>query len=568
MPLPTTIKRGLSLGKSKNITPDPRNKPSVQPSQSSASALQRALHKSTFLYGAAPPTTGTELTPEQVQDLLGMLSQPVSTPMLTTSIARLPSPLSRHPKSLFPYCLCDTHGWFDLRWIDELTDILGAEIGPHLNHLRSVPNWLTSTESKEILDILDPFAHIFPAPDPDGPGTVNPNECNDPKCGVVACKLTCKACKLSTLFQDAEAVKALNICAKGRKKGGRPWPVSCAWLDPLPPRPGWAAKWKKEGLPVLSDRIIARRWRKSGRQERMTEGMKSVQAEVMADRDSAARVLDQMTRQSVQSALVDSDSVYNNITGRPWSSREDATQSSATINLLRKLGLENDDGEEQVVGKGSVPWAKAYEMLTTSQPSSVRGSIHHVDEDDGESEQVGPGGRSTLVAESSRTPNATPFAEQSRERTDNFATASILECSEGRDGTQSTSASTSSRDSVSTWNSSSSRSSRGSRASLLGNESSPSHSWPYLIEGKDGRTESRDSWAYFNNSPLASVRSSGSQTQTMASRSKLDLVEQLEHKPRYSSVPDIPARSAARSLARGRGLSPAHERVETTQSRI
>lgn len=436
--------------------------------------------------------------------------------------------------------------------------MIGAEIGHHLNHLRSAPNWLTSIETKEILNMLDPYAHVFPAPDPNVPRMENPRECNDSKCGVAACKLTCKACRLSTFFQNTEAVKALNICAKGRKKGGRPWPVSCAWLDPLPSRPGWAAKWKKEGLPILSDRIIARRWRKSGRQERPTEGMKSVRAEVMADRDSAARVLDQMTRQSVKSALVDSDSVYNNITKRPWSIHEEAMQSSATISLLRKLGLDNDDGEEQVVEKRSVPWAKSYETVDE-------------DEDDDEGEQVGRDRRSTfvgVVGELSRTPNEIPFEEQSRERIYDPRTASIPGYSNGRDRSNSRVASTSSRDSVSSWDSSGSRSSRGSSATLLGNAAFPSHSSPYLEEGEDdGKTESRDSWAYFNNSPLARVRSSVSHAKSMPSQSRLNLEDQPEHQPRYSTVPDIPAKSAARSSAGGRGLSSAREKRETMQSR-
>lgn len=536
MPLPTRIKRGLSLGKSgdKRVV-DPRSKPLAQPSQSSASALHRAIHKSTFLYGHAPPTTGTKLTPEQVRNLLDMLSLPSSTPMLTTNIARLPSPLSRHAKSSFSACLCDIHGWFDIRWIEELMDVIGAEIGPHLNHLRNAPKWLTTMETKKILDMLDPYTHIFPAQDPDGPRMASPYQCTDTTCGIEACKLTCKACKLSIFFQDTEAVKALNVCAKGRKRGGKPWPVSCSWLDPLPPRPGWAATWKKEGLPILSDRIIARRWRKSGRQERMTEGMKSVQAEVLADRDSVASVLDQMTRQSVQSALVDSDSVYNEITGRKWSVHEEAKQSSATINLLKRLGLDNDDGEEQVFQGGCVPCVKSYETLATNQPQSARGSIHHVDgdEDHDVGEKVGRGRRSTLLVESPRTTNGGTASHDHK------------------------TASGSSRDSVSSWNS---RSSHSSRAA------SPSHSSPYVEAGKDdGRTESRDSWANFSNSPLAKGRSPGSQTQSMASKTKVNVIEQSEHNLRCSAAPAIPPRSPARLSARARGLASAHEKHETRQ---
>lgn len=536
MPLPTRIKRGLSLGKSgdKRVV-DPRSKPLAQPSQSSASALQRAIHRSTFLYGPVPPTTGTKLSPEQVRNLLDMLPQPNSTPMLTTNIARLPSPLSRHAKSSFSACLCDIHGWFDIRWIEELMDIIGAEIGPHLNHLRNAPKWLTTVETKKILDMLDPYTHIFPAQDPDGPRMASPYQCTDTKCGIEACKLTCKACKLSIFFQNSEAVKALNICAKGRKRGGKPWPVSCSWLDPLPPRPGWAATWKKEGLPILSDRIIARRWRKSGRQERITEGMKSVQAEVLADRDSVASVLDQMTRQSVQSALVDSDSVYNEITGRKWSVHKEARQSSATINLLKRLGLDNDDGEEQVFQGGCVPCVKSYETLTTNQPESARGSIHHVDEDENHDvgEKVRRDRRSTLLVESPRTTNG-----------------GVARYSHGT-------ASSSSKGSVGSLNS---RSFRNSRAA------SPSHSSPYVEAGKDdGRTGSRDSWANFDNSPLARSRSSGPQTQSMASKTKVNAIGQSEHNSRCSAAPAIPPRSPARLSASARGLLSVHEKHETRQ---
>lgn len=255
------------------------------------------------------------MTSEQVGDLLYMLAQPVSTPMLTTSIANLKSPISRHSKSCAAVNLCEVHTWLELRWIDELTDVIGEEIGPQLSHLRSAPSWLTSTETKEILGMLEPYAHIFPAPDPDGSRMANPYACYDPKCEICL-GMTCKACKLSMFFQNAEAVKALNVCAKGRKRGGRAWPVSCAWLDPLPSRIGWQMAWRKEGLPILSDRRIARRWRRSGRQEGMTEEMRNVQGEVIADRDALSREFDKVIRRSVKSALVDSDSVVNEITER------------------------------------------------------------------------------------------------------------------------------------------------------------------------------------------------------------------------------------------------------------
>lgn len=620
MALPTSLK----LGKTKKTS-------STSTSQSSASALQRALHKSTFLYGPAPPTTG-KLTPEQVREFLDVLSLPVNTPMLTTRIAKLPSPLSRSSQTLPVSCLCNTHGWFDLQWIDEMTEIVGGEIGPHLDHLRSAPNWLTSVETKEILGMLDPYAHIFPARDLDGSRMANPHVCEEPTCRVCR-KFPCKACRLSIFFQNKEAVKALNICAKGRKKSRKLWPVSCSWLDPQPKRSGWASAWKREGLPVLSDRIIARRWRKSGRQEKMTEEMKSVQSEVIADRDlaasilereeqrsvhdtiipdrrsvhstinpdrsSAAKVPDRGSRQSVRSALVDSDSVIDDITGRPWSVRDPAMRSSDTLGLLRKLGLDDDNREEP----------------------AVRGSYHQVDNDDDDdlTEPLSPYSRRKPHASNSQIPSNHSYTESrqsfnsrsnghsqaasnrgysdGRESLDSRShgrpASSNRGYPDGRDSLLSRPASTRSRDSVSSWNS---HASRGSTATLrapaasstwtLRNpEASTNHhnrnsstSRPREASvdhsssrprgnNRDRKHESVDSWAHFNSSPLSRDHSSMAQAQSEPHRSRLDVSGQPERRSRYSAAPEIPVRSSARSSRRSHGMSSATRERESVYNR-
>ena len=373
MPLRDALSRGLSFSKPKGQKVESsRPGPQLVRSQATASALQRSIQKSTFLNGRQPPKANTPLNSEQILDLIFMLSQPVDTPLLTTSIASLKPPLSRPEKSSPANCLCNVHTWFDLRWIDDLTAVIGEEIGPRLENLRNAPRQLRSVETDEILGMLQNYAHIFPSKDPDSSRMANPYQCNARNCMV--CTITsCRACKLSQFFQNEDAVKALNVCAKGRKKRRSPWPDACAWLDPEPGR-GWEHKWRKEGLPILSDRIIVRHWRRAGGPERLTAAMASIQAEVMADKEAVEKELERATRLSMKSELTTDHSAYDDIVDRKWTMRVEPMQSSETVNLLRKMGMDDDEETDEHIGeRRSDSYETAYHNLVgTSARNSSR----------------------------------------------------------------------------------------------------------------------------------------------------------------------------------------------------
>ena len=358
MPLAQTLSHGLSFAKSKPKGESSRSKPPVAPSQVKSSGLHRSIQKSTFLNGRPPPRSRSSLTPEQILDLTYMLAQPVDTPLLTTSIASLKYPLTRAERSSPVHCLCNVHTWFELQWIDELTSIIGQEIGPGLQHLRDAPRQLRSIETDEMLGMLENYAHIFPAQDPDHSRMANPYECTVPNCSV--CNITsCRACRLSQFFQNEAAVRALNVCVKGRKKRNRPWPEACAWLDPLPGS-GWEMKWRKEGLPILTDRIIIRKWRHSGGQQRLTTAMASVQAEILAHKEAVERQFDKATK-------VTEETAYDEILDRRWTMCEEAMRSDETIKLLEELGMGDDERSEQGRRSRADSYTAAYHGLMGRQ---------------------------------------------------------------------------------------------------------------------------------------------------------------------------------------------------------
>ena len=421
MPLPHSLSRGLSLGKSKEPKyENPRPRPALSRSKTTTSALQRSFNKSKFFSGRQPPRSNSSLTSEQILDLTYMLSQPIYTPLLTTSIASLSPPLTRSNKSSPAHCLCDVHTWFDLRWIDELTAIIGEELGPRLDNLRSAPSQLRSVQTDEILGMLQSYAHILPADDPDGSRMANPYQCNIRDCAV--CSITsCRACKLSQFFQNGDAVKALNICVKGRKKRNRPWPEACAWLDPEPGR-GWEMKWKKEGLPVLTDRIIIRAWRKAGGPERLTAAMASVQIKVLADKEAVEKGLDAVTRLSTASEETMVQSAYDGIVERKWTTYEEAMKSTETLNLLRKLGMDDDEGEEHTGERRADSFEAAYHnLMGTSTESHSRPSSH----DHGIQEEVGRCSRVSSLASTS--PNSQARSSRASSAASRMSTISEAE---------------------------------------------------------------------------------------------------------------------------------------------
>lgn len=264
--------------------------------------------------------------------------------------------------------LCDVHTWCDIRWIEHLTDVIGYEIGPRLENLRTAPRQLISLETEELLGMLHPYIHIFPFSDPSTPSTPNASECNIQDCGVCN-TTTCKACKLSSFFQNSEAVKALLMCAKGRKKRNHAWPEAIAWLEPEP-GPGWEGRWREEGLGVLSDRIIIRRWLKIGGRERMASvsGMVGESEEDVCVREGES----EMGREK----RVTGCSTYDAIVERNWTLMPEAGESSETVELLQTMGM-GKDGKRVGVAEGegrAESWGTAYDMLVGS-PQAMRASI-------------------------------------------------------------------------------------------------------------------------------------------------------------------------------------------------
>lgn len=352
MRLPTTLARAFSLGKSQEGHDRSGNRSSRGRSQPTVSAIQRSHHKSNFLYGRQPPTTEAGLGPKQVTELTYILSLPLGTPLLTSKIANLKPPLTRSVNSNAPADLCDVHTWLEPIWIDELTAVIGEEIGPRLDSLRNAPRQLRSVRTEEIIGLLGKYAYMFPTTYSDTSRLTSPLQSNLQSCDFYS--VSCKGCRLSQIFQNAEVLKALNVCVKGRKKRSGPWPDACAWLDPTP-RPGWEMRWKIEGLPILSDLIIIRQFRKIGGEERLAEAMASIQSEVFAKKEAI--------RLSVKSERT-TGNVLDEIVERDWSVYENPFASSETVNLLNKIDdLEADDR-----------WSQAYANLIGEPPQSSRSS--------------------------------------------------------------------------------------------------------------------------------------------------------------------------------------------------
>ena len=72
--------------------------------------------------------------------------------------------------------------------------------------------------------------HLFPT---ERKGRSEGEECHRDNCSI--CSLaSCPACKLSLFLQNEDAVRAVRMCAFGRKKKREEWPEACAWLDTEP----------------------------------------------------------------------------------------------------------------------------------------------------------------------------------------------------------------------------------------------------------------------------------------------------------------------------------------------
>ena len=178
--------------------------------------------------------------------------------MLATRIAALGPPLTRPSFTNAPNCLCQAHTWFELRIVEELEELIGKEIGPRLAKLRTCPRDLVSPQTEDLLQILEPYIHLFPAKGAEAGHSSDDAVCHRQNCSL--CNMTnCVACKLSLFMQNSEAVWAVKTSALGRKKKRGPWPELSVWLDPEPGI-GWESKWMRQGHNILKDRIRVRQW--------------------------------------------------------------------------------------------------------------------------------------------------------------------------------------------------------------------------------------------------------------------------------------------------------------------
>ena len=141
--------------------------------------------------------------------------------------------------------------------------MIGNEIGPRLARLRTFAADVLAPETREVLMTLEPYLHLFPAPRSEAGASSDVSDCHRDTCSI--CSLTsCPACKLSLFLQNPDAVRAIRICAFGRKKKREEWPEACAWLDPEPGS-DWEARWRREGNEILRDRAMVQRSDKNAR---------------------------------------------------------------------------------------------------------------------------------------------------------------------------------------------------------------------------------------------------------------------------------------------------------------
>ena len=366
MSLARTLSQKLHLSKPKEARSENiGGRPRLGRSKTTTSALHWFIQKSAFLYGRNSPTTGTQLTPEQVLDLTYMLSLPVGTPLLSTRIAGLGQPLSRSAKSAAPGDLCSVHAWFEPKYIHRLSAVFSEELGPWLDSIRKAPPRLRSAETDEMLEVLENYAPIFL---PDGSGIADHGQCHLRDCSI--CNMTkCTACKLSSIFQNEGAVKALNMSVKGRKKKDFPWPEACAWLDPQPGS-GWELKWRQEGLAVLSDRIIIRKWRKLGGHERLTEAVAKVQSETLANKREVEKGLRRLSSRKEPTS-----NAYDEIVERRWSVCDKTFASNENLKLFTKM--EKMDMIDEEEPQADERWGEAYANLVGKAPDDSRPISHH-----------------------------------------------------------------------------------------------------------------------------------------------------------------------------------------------
>ena len=241
-----------------------------RPQRSTISAnLSRKLYSILDYHDPWEDIPTTTLVPSQAQALTYLLSLPLSAPLLSTKIAWLRAPLSRHKDSLWPQDLCETHTWFEPRYLRELTQLIAKELWERSEGLYAFPWECMGKEVRSMLyDTLWHYRHEF-ALSKDANKSKGPDVIGSPYEAFAKPNFPmeqCMACRLSSLFQDEKAVKALTTLCKGRKRHKYTWPELLAFLEPVERRtdPDWRARWIKDGKDVRRERRRVRLWRKCG----------------------------------------------------------------------------------------------------------------------------------------------------------------------------------------------------------------------------------------------------------------------------------------------------------------
>ena len=231
--------------------------------------LARKIHSVLGHRDAWADIPTTNITTPQAEALVYLLSLPLSTPLLTTKVAWLGAPLSRHGSSLWPKDLCETHTWFEPKYLHQLTQLIGKELWDRSEGLYAFTEERLGEEVRVMLyETLWPYREIFPRPEEGverkGPERIgSPYEAfSKPNCS----QESCTACKLSLFFEDRKAVRALALLCKGRKQHRYTWPELLAFLEPVEKGrdPNWRRRWVREGKDVRRERRRVRHWRERG----------------------------------------------------------------------------------------------------------------------------------------------------------------------------------------------------------------------------------------------------------------------------------------------------------------
>ena len=250
--------------------------------------------------------------------------------------------------------------------------MIRQEIGPRLARLRSYNSerdGLLGEETREVLVTLEPYLHLFPIPGgEEGEGGSEKKECHRETCSI--CNLAnCPACKLSLFLQNPDAVRAIRVCAFGRKKKHEDWPEACAWLDPEPGSE-WEARWRREGNEILRDRASVQRCNKNKKARLSAESENSERSEYSRGSTGATSVASDKGSHLEKSSAAESlrDEYSNDGDTAPAESlreeylneEETAHEETAPAESLREEYLNEEETAHEETADREKTWAEDF----------------------------------------------------------------------------------------------------------------------------------------------------------------------------------------------------------------